>query len=148
MQKMKADKKPKKILPEVHILGDLQDAKNLLSVIRKKKRIMIFRDGELDTFYTGVKGEIKQISQNEITNLEKDHRLVFFSFFPGRKKAEPLMEIKPDVLKPEKTEKKIEVKKKVTVVKPVNKDQHVKIVAKKRVTGTAKVKLATKEKPE
>ena len=122
---MKADKKQKKILPEVHVLGDLQDAKHLISVVNKKKRIIVFRDGELDTFYSDVKGEIKQLLQNEITKLEKDHRLVFFSFFPGRK---------------------VEEKKKVTKGKTITKGPESKIVAKKRVPGTAKVKIETKVK--
>jgi len=105
---MKANKKQKKILPEVHVLGDLEDAKKLFSVISKKKTKVIFKDSEQGTFYSGMKRELKEILPEDIHKLEKDHRLIFVSFFPDQKKAEPPVEEKTGSLEPEKEEIKDE----------------------------------------
>ena len=85
-------KKEKKMnLPEVHILGDLKDVKNLITCINKKKSLVIFVDGEQESCYVETEGKIEQISQKGIKRLEKKFKLIFFSFFPGRKKIEPVL---------------------------------------------------------
>jgi hypothetical protein len=131
---MKATKKQKKILPEVHILGDLQDVKNLISGVNKKKTLVIFQDGEQESFYLEIEGKFQQILQTDITLLEKEYRLIFFSFFPGRKKVDPLTEEKPEEQEPENSEiktpkkkekqkKKVKTEKKVKKVKKGKKDK-------------------------
>jgi hypothetical protein len=101
---MKTNKKHKKILPEVHIFGDLQDARKLVTDFSKKKTKVVFRDGDLGKFYSGIKKDVNEILQDEIHKMEKDHRLIFVSFFPGQKKAEPLTEEKTDLHEPEMEE--------------------------------------------
>jgi len=111
---MKKSKKSKKSLPQVHILGDLQDVKNLVSAVNKKRTIVLFHDGEQDSFYLEFEGEIREISQKDISRLEKDYKLILFSFFPSLKKVEPLREEgnkageagKPETDKAETEEKK------------------------------------------
>lgn len=131
---MKAIKKQKKYFPEVNILGDLEDAKNLVSCINKKKTSIIFKDGEQGTFYSVIKGEINPIDKEKITNLEKDHRLIFFSFFPSQKKIVPLMDETPVIQEPEKEEKKEEgsnIKNKVKKEKKTKKPKKTKKEKKK-----------------
>ena len=89
-------KTQKLILPEVHILGDLEDVKNLVSGINKKKVILIFQDGDQGLFYLAGKKKIKLIEQKDITKLEKKFQVIFLSFFPSRKKVEPVTEGKPE----------------------------------------------------
>jgi hypothetical protein len=105
---MKANKKQKKILPEVHVLGDLEEASRLFSNISKKKTMVVFRDAEQGTFYSGMKRELKEIHPEDIHKLEKDHRLVFVSFFPDQKNAEPPVEEKTGSPEPEQEEVKDE----------------------------------------
>ena len=100
---MKPTKKTKKVLPEVHILGDLKDVKNLISILNKKKTIVIFHNGELDTFYLEIDGKFKQILQNDFAHLEKKYKLVLFSFFPNRKKLETTIEEKQVAQESEKS---------------------------------------------
>ena len=105
---MKMKKIQKLILPEVHILGDLEDVKILVSGINKKKMILIFQDGDQGLFYLVGKKNIKLIEQNGIAKLEKKFQVIFLSFFPSRKKVEPVTEEKPlePVSAPETEEKK------------------------------------------
>jgi len=101
-------KAQKLILPEVHILGDLEDVKILVSGINKKKVILILQDGDQGLFYLAGKKKIKLIEQKDIAKLEKKFQVIFLSFFPSRKKVEPVTEEKPEepVLAAEKKEKK------------------------------------------
>ena len=112
---MKTNLKSKKILPEVHILGDLKDVKNLISCLNKKKTIVIFHDGEQDSFYLEIDGKFQQVLQGEFAQLEKEYKLILFSFFPSRKTVKPLTEEKPEVdeaVKAVKKEKEIKKEKK------------------------------------
>ncbi|MEI7661839.1 MAG: hypothetical protein WCK34_06570 [Bacteroidota bacterium] len=122
---MKTTKKSKKSLPQVHILGDLQDVKNLVSAVNKKRTIVLFHDGELDSFYLEFEGEISEIRQNDISRLEKDYKLIIFSFFPSRKKVEPLMENEPKVKEEEKPaiDAPLKEKKKKKTVKTAKKEK-------------------------
>ena len=125
---MKPVKKQKKVLPEVHILGDLQDVKTLISGLNKKKTIVVFLDGEQNSLYLEIEGKFQQIHPKDIKHLEKEYKLIYFSFYPGRKKVEPLVEEKaevqdpdtPVVQEPEKKEKKEKGEKKE---KKVNKEK-------------------------
>jgi hypothetical protein len=106
---MKTSKKQKKNLPEVHILGDLKDVKNLISCLNKKKTIVIFHDAEQDSFYLEIDGKFQQVLQGEFAQLEKEYKLIVFSFFPSRKKAEPETKEKTETQEPEKKAKKEKV---------------------------------------
>ncbi len=121
----------KLILPEVHILGDLEDVKNLVSGINKKKVILIFQDGDQGLFYLAGKKKIKLIEQKDITKLEKKFQVIFLSFFPSRKKVEPMTEekIEEPVPAPEKEEKK---KKKEKTSEKGKKDKKDKQKGKKK----------------
>ncbi len=101
---MKSIRKSKKNLPQVHILGDLQDVKNLVSAVNKKRTIVLFHDGEQDSFYLEIDDEIREIRQKDISRLEKDYKLIIFSFFPSRKKVEQLKEEEPVVKETDKRE--------------------------------------------
>ena len=122
---MKTRKKSKKSLPPVHILGDLQDVKNLVSAVNKKKTIVLFHDGEQDSFYLEFSGEIREIHHKDFSRLEKDYKLIIFSFFPSRKKAEPVVEEEPAKQEPDNTDVAAPEKgtKKKKAVKPVKKDK-------------------------
>jgi len=124
-------KTQKLILPEVHILGDLEDVKILVSGINKKKVILIFQDGDQGLFYLEGKKKIKLIEQKDITKLEKKFQVIFLSFFPSRKKVVPVTEEAPEVMAavPEKAEKK---EKKEKPPKKGNKVKKDKKVAKKK----------------
>jgi len=121
----------------VHIIGDLEDAKILVSSINKKKTIIVFKDGEQGTFFSETKGEINPIAQEEIAIMEKDSRLIFFSFFPSQKKVIPVIEETPVVQEPEKEEKKDEESKKEKKVKKEKKSKKQK-KSKKRKTNKNK----------
>lgn len=99
-------KKLIKGLPEVHILGDLKDVKKLISGVNRKKTLVLFQDGEEGSFYLESEGKLQPILQKGINHLAKEYRLIFFSFFPGRKKSEPIIEEQPESVKPEVKEKK------------------------------------------
>jgi hypothetical protein len=86
---MKMKKSKKMNLPEVHILGDLEDVKNLVSGIGKKKTLVIFADAEQESFYVETKGKIKQINPKGVKRLEKSFKLIYFSYFPSKKKIQP-----------------------------------------------------------
>ena len=113
-KKIKMKKIKKMSLPEVHILGDLEDVKNLVSGINKKKVMLIFQDGDLGLFYLVGKKKNKLIEQKDITKLEKKFQVIVISFFPSRKKVEPVIEETPaePVPAPEKEEKKKKKEKK------------------------------------
>lgn len=141
---MKTAKKKKKILPEVHILGDLEDVKNLVSGVNKKKTVVIFRDGDQETFHVEDEGEFKSILPDDIAYLQKKYKLIFFSFFPSRKKIVGLTEEKsekpetgePAVQSPEKDDnkekKKDKKKKKGEKLKKVKKENRKKKERKKK----------------
>jgi len=103
---MKESKKQKKNLPEVHIIGDLQDIKNLVSGVNKKKTIVVFQDGEEGSYYLEIDGKIQMILKDDITELEKEYKLIYFSFFPSRKKTEPVIEEEPASEEQDKNKKK------------------------------------------
>ena len=110
-------KKLIKGLPEVHILGDLKDVKKLISGVNKKKTLVIFQDGDEGSFYLEIEKKFQPILHKDINQLSKEYRLIFFSFFPSRKKVEPINEEQPELIKPEKKVKnekgkKVELKKK------------------------------------
>ncbi len=109
---MKPTKKQKQALPEVHILGDLQDVKNLIKGVNKKKTLVIFRDGDNGSFYLEIEGKFQPVVQEDIALLEKEYKLIFFLFFPSRKKAETLKEEKTEVQEAEKVVKKKKVENK------------------------------------
>ena len=98
-------KKLIKGLPEVHILGDLKDVKKLISEVNRKKTLVIFQDGDEGAFYLEIEKKFQPISQKDINQLAKAYRLIFFSFFPSRKKVEPIIEEQPELIGPEKKEK-------------------------------------------
>jgi hypothetical protein len=104
-------KKLLKGLPEVHILGDLKDVKELITGVNRKKTLVIFQDGDEGSFYLEIENKFQPILQKDINQLAKEYRLIFFSFFPSRKKVEPIIEEQPEPIKTEKKEKKEEVKK-------------------------------------
>ncbi len=93
---MKKTKKQKKSLPEVHILGDLQDVKFLIEGLNKKKTIVIFHDGEQNTLYLEIEGKFQPIHTKDIKHLKKEYKLIYFSFFPSQKKIEPEAEANPE----------------------------------------------------
>jgi hypothetical protein len=93
-------------LPEVHILGDLKDVKKLISSVNRKKTLVIFQDGDEGSFHLEIEGKFQPILQSGINQLAKEYRLIFFTFFPSRKKVEPIIEEQPELIKPEKKEKK------------------------------------------
>ena len=129
---MKSSKKKKKNLPEVHILGDLKDVKSLISCLNKKKTIVIFHDGEQDSFYLEIDGKFQQVLQGEFAQLEKEYKLVVFSFFPSRKKVEIEIEEKTVIQEPEKEVKKEKVVEKENKVKKEKRGEKVKTAKKKR----------------
>ena len=114
---MKMSQKQKMIMAEVHIPGDLQDAQNIVSALKKKKSLVVLKNGEQGEFYLEIKGEMRPIKEKELVKLEKEYRLIFFSFFPGQKIAEPVTGCLPDATEPEKAEDKKEEKKKAKKVK-------------------------------
>ena len=118
-------KTQKVILPEVHILGDLEDVTNLVSGINKKKTILIFQDGDQGLSYLAGKKKIKVIDEKGLSKLEKKFQVIFLSFFPSRKKVEPVIEENPaePVTKPEKEEKKKKKEKKPEKEKKTKKDK-------------------------
>ena len=138
---MKSTKKTKKVLPQVHILGDLKDVKNLIAAVNKKKTIVLFHDAEQDSFYLEIEDEIREIRQKDISHLEKDYRLILFSFFPSLKKSEPTPEAKPGEglsPRPEADMPAMEVNKEKTVkkdpkVKKEKEDPAASKVKKKKV---------------
>jgi hypothetical protein len=95
-------KKQIKDLPEVHIHGDLKDVKKLIEGVNKKKTLVIFKDGDEGAVYLEIEGKFRPILQKDIDKLKKDYRLIYFSFFPSLKKAEPVAEEKIVPVEPEK----------------------------------------------
>ena len=122
-EKMK--KTQKLIFPEVHILGDLEDVNNLVFGINRKKVVLVFQDGDQGLFYLVGKKKNKLIEQKEIAKLEKKFDVIFFSFFPSRKKVVPVTEEKPvePVPAAEKKEKKKKKEEKPEKVKKDKKDK-------------------------
>jgi hypothetical protein len=101
---MKTMKKQKKCLPEVHILGDLQDVKHLITRLNRKKTIVVFHDGEKDSLYLEIEGKFQLIRMKDVKHLEKEYKLIYFSFFPGQKRVVPPAEEQPAVIEPENRE--------------------------------------------
>ncbi len=140
---MKTTKKSKKTLPQVHILGDLKDVKNLIGAVNKKKTIVLFHDAEKDSFYLEIEDKIREIRQKDISHLEKDYRIIWFSFFPSRKKSESVSVPEPEEVlavqqvpatpvkeeKKEKTAKKDPVEKKKQEVPVAKKEKKKKVLA-------------------
>jgi len=120
---MKTSRKQEKNLPEVHILGDLKDVKNLITCLNKKRTIVIFHDGEQDSFYLEIDGKFQQVLQGEFAQLEKEYKLIVFSFFPSRKKVEPVSDEQAEIQAPEKKAKKEKSAKKEEKVKKVKKEE-------------------------
>jgi hypothetical protein len=125
---MKKTKKQNKILPEVHILGDLQDVKNLISGVNKKKTIVIFQDGDQGSFYLEIEGKFQPILQKDLKHLAKQYRLIYFLFFPSKKNAVQVVEdVVPEVTETEVAaipEEKKEKKEKVSAkVKKMEKEK-------------------------
>ncbi|MEI6683727.1 MAG: hypothetical protein WCO44_13910 [Bacteroidota bacterium] len=139
---MKSTKKSKKALPQVHILGDLKDVKNLIAAVNKKKTLVLFHDAEQDSFYLEIEDEIREIRQKDISRLEKDYRLILFSFFPSRKNMAPAMEAEPEEqqsLQPVADPRASEVKKEKTAKKDP------KVKKSKEETAPGKEKKKKKE---
>ncbi len=110
-------KKQKKELPGVHILGDLKDVKKLIAGLNKKKTVVVFQDGDEGVFYLELKGKFQPVTPKDLNHLAKDYRLVYFSFFPSRKKTEPVVQEPPQLIIPEKKVKKEKVVKEKKSVK-------------------------------
>ena len=123
---MKENKKKNTILAEVHILGDLQDAEHLVSELKKKKTLLLLQDAEQGHFYSETKGKMKLLAEKDLAKLEKEHKLVTFSFFTGQKKAEPVTGQKTEIQEPVKEEKMAEELKKEKKGKKEKKDPKVK----------------------
>ena len=101
---MKASKESKKILPQVHILGDLKDVKNLVLAVNKKKSLVLFHDADQDSFYLEIEDKIRKLRHKEIARLEKDYKLIIFSFFPGRKETAQIEKEKPAAMETDRCE--------------------------------------------
>jgi hypothetical protein len=99
---MKKQKKPLVTLPEVRILGDLQDIKNLIKAVNKKRSVVVFRDTEQEQHYAEIEGKMQQIPMDLIANLGKEYRFIYFDFSPVRKKTEPAPEPLPEPVTPVK----------------------------------------------
>ncbi|MEI6681536.1 MAG: hypothetical protein WCO44_02850 [Bacteroidota bacterium] len=71
------------------------------------------------------KKNIKLTDQKGIAKLEKKFQVIFLSFFPSRKKVEPVMEEKPEkpLAVPEKTAKKEKKEKKPKKEKEAKNDK-------------------------
>ncbi len=109
---MKAAKKQKKLLPEVHILGDVADVQNLIRGLNKKNVIVVFRDEEQSTVHLEIDGKIDQILPDDIAILEKEYKVIYFSYFPSRKRV-AVIEVKPEEAIPVKKVKKVKKVQKV-----------------------------------
>ena len=136
---MKTTKKQKKSLPEVHILGDLQDVKALISGLNKKKTIVVFLDGEQNSLYLEIEGKFQPIHEKDIKQLKKEYKLIYFSFYPSQKKSEPVMEAKPEAQEPDKPvidkkEKKEKQKNDGKKIKTVKKEKKRKKSEEKELT--------------
>lgn len=129
---MKKVKKSQPSLPDVHILGDAEDVQNLVKGLNKKNVIVVFKNEDHGTLHLEMKGKIEQILPDDITMLEKEFRIIYFSFFPGRKKvtpdAEPVV-VSATPSQPEAKKKKAgkekkteKVKKEKKAVKPAKED--------------------------
>ena len=92
---MKNKKKHNKSVPDVHILGDLEDVKKLVEVVSKKKSVVIFRNGNDGTCYADIEKIMVEYSRTDITRLEKDFRIIYFDFFPVKKVEIPVPVKKP-----------------------------------------------------
>ena len=131
---MKPNKQPKIDLAEVKINGDLKDIKKLISSIKKKKTLLIFKDVDQGSYYSMIENKIKAIKADDLTRLEKKHQLVTLSFFPGKKKMKPIDTDKVDtpLPVPVKRVRNPKAVKETSVPKPVEeikKQQKVKKVA-------------------
>ncbi len=135
---MKTDKKKIKFIPDVHILGDLKDVGKLIKLANKKKNLVIYRNGETGTLYANSGKKMLECSAKDIAKLGKDHRLIYFDFFPGAKE----MKADKEIIAEEKKPRQRRVK---TAQAPIIK----KRVAKKPVAAKIEKveKVAVKRKP-
>lgn len=95
---MKKEKKPRHVMPEVHILGDVEDVLALVKGLNKKNVIVVFKNEDQGTFHLEMKGKIEEILPDDITMLEKEFKIVYFSFFPGRKRV--IAQVEPELNAP------------------------------------------------
>ncbi len=92
---MKTKKKAITPVPQVQISGDLEEIKQLIKVLNKKKTVVLFRDMESGIHYAEIDKKIDQFPTELIHNLKKDYRFVYFDFFPSRKMSEQPIVDKP-----------------------------------------------------
>lgn len=85
-------------MPEVHILGDVEDVLALVKGLNKKNVIVVFKNEDQGTFHLEMKGKIEEILPDDITMLEKEFKIVYFSFFPGRKRV--IAQVEPELNAP------------------------------------------------
>lgn len=103
---MKKVKKTHPVLPEVHILGDAEDVQNLVKGLNKKNVIVVFKNADHGTLHLEMKGKIEQILPDDVVMLEKEFRIVYFSFFPGQKQVVPVAEAVVEIPTPSKPDGK------------------------------------------
>jgi hypothetical protein len=143
---MKTDKKKTTFIPDVHILGDLKDVRKLIKLANKKKNLVIYRNGETGTQYANSGKKMLECSDKDIAKLSKDHRLIYFDFFPGSKEMEAEKKAAVKEKKPRQKRVKTEPKsaKKPAVKTPLaEKKETIEKVATKR---KPRVKKAAPEK--
>ena len=120
---MSSEKKEKKMIAEVHVLGDLKDVAKLVDLVNRKKTLVIFRNGEDGALYAEVERSIIRYSYEDVAKFKKEYKIIYFDFFPSQKKTEVAKEKveKPEgeknKEKKEKKGKKEKVKSEKTKVK-------------------------------
>ena len=85
---MSSEKKEKKSVADVHVLGDLKDVAKLVDLVNRKKTLVIFRNGEDGSLYAEVDRSIIRYASEDVDKLKKNYRIVYFDFFPSQKKTE------------------------------------------------------------
>ncbi len=138
---MKIGKKQKLPLPEVQIHGDLEDVRNLVKSVSKKKTIVIFRDAEKGQHYAEVKGEIQQFPVDLISNMSSDYRFIYFDFYPEKKRPAPAGEQEKSN-EPDPSPEIVS-----STVPDVKEKKKAKPVAKKKSRPEARKKEKKSEKP-
>ena len=111
---MSSEKKEKRIVADVHVLGDLKDVAKLVDLVNRKKTLVIFRNGEDGSLYAEVDRSIIQYAAEDVEKLKKNYRIIYFDFFPSQKKpviAKAKVEKPVIEKKKEKKGKKEKVKK-------------------------------------
>ncbi len=137
------NKKQKIIIPDVHVRGNLQDARNFISFLGKKKSMIILKEEGNETYFSQKKRKIKQIGQEEIDILQKDHKLIFVSFLPDQKPEESIAaevkEVREEVL-PENEAEMLEIESKDTEKKKNIKKSRKTKKSRKSIKGKKKAK--------